>query len=56
MNSDISYDPKFGFKMRNMTLKKSGYYKCQIEDSSGTTQELNYHLNVFSKIFQPFSK
>ncbi|XP_043268630.1 vascular endothelial growth factor receptor 1 isoform X2 [Venturia canescens] len=46
LGPDVSYDPKFGFRIRNITWKKIGYYTCKIEDGTGETQELNYYVNV----------
>ena len=44
----LSFDPRFGFTLRNLTLKDTGYLKCVIEEDS-TYREVNYHLYVLRR-------
>ncbi|XP_076182482.1 PDGF- and VEGF-receptor related isoform X2 [Ptiloglossa arizonensis] len=44
----ITFNPKIGFTMRNLTLRDSGYFKC-VTERDDITQEVNYHLLVQRK-------
>ncbi|XP_043489619.1 vascular endothelial growth factor receptor 1 isoform X2 [Polistes fuscatus] len=50
----ISYDPKFGYQMDNLSLYESGLFVCSIT-RDGKKYDVNYHLDVFIKqdIHQP---
>ncbi|XP_012285918.1 vascular endothelial growth factor receptor 1 isoform X2 [Orussus abietinus] len=48
LDDRVSFDPKVGFVMKEITLKDSGYYKCTIKDED-QVHELNYHLLIVRK-------
>ncbi|XP_076277206.1 PDGF- and VEGF-receptor related isoform X2 [Lasioglossum baleicum] len=39
----VSFDPRIGFLLKNLTLQDSGYFKCTTE-RDGKPYEVNYHL------------
>ncbi|XP_076631740.1 PDGF- and VEGF-receptor related isoform X2 [Colletes latitarsis] len=47
-NDRLSYDPRIGFTLTNLTLRDSGYFKCTIEWDS-VKDEANYNLLVLRK-------
>ncbi|XP_034952110.1 vascular endothelial growth factor receptor 1 isoform X2 [Chelonus insularis] len=48
-NSKVSYDPKLGFTLKNITLKDSGYFRCVIRNDDDDEQEVNFHLSVIRR-------
>ncbi|XP_014609483.1 PREDICTED: vascular endothelial growth factor receptor 1 isoform X2 [Polistes canadensis] len=48
IDDNITYDPKFGYRINNLSLHNSGIFICSIT-RGGKTYEVNYHLDVFIK-------
>ncbi|KAI4489805.1 hypothetical protein M0804_003987 [Polistes exclamans] len=48
IDDNITYDPKFGYRINNLSLHNSGIFICSIT-RDGKTYEVNYHLDVFIK-------
>lgn len=52
MNQRISFNPRLGFIIQNITLKDSGYFKCLINLDDENPQEVDFALSVISMLIR----